>query len=257
MIYRLTWLGLLASLLLLASCGLPEAPPTVREVTLVAYQAQGELDLRNPDSEVSFLVDLLLPEGKSLQFVRVEKSWNGEFRSVQQVVTSFPFRVRYTLEDLEADWPGFDPASWRKGDEVTFYLVAEPAQAVQEAEPIVFTAGCSSNLAGDYLALTTGKSGPGGGGVFDTLRYDVNVESIGPGRYEVSELTGGMYPLIWSGKPESGLLTDSCGTLALPLHLDQWGDELWGTGEDLGNGRLRYRWENGYGDRGETILSKK
>ena len=257
MIHRLTWLGLLSFLIFPASCGLPEAPPTIREVTLVAYQAQGGIDLRDPDSEVSFLVDVLLPEGKSLPQVRVEKTWNGQFRTTQQVLTNWPVRVRFTRAELEANWPGFDPAGWRKGNEVAFFLVAGTEQAVQEADPIVFVANCASELEGDYLALTTGKSGPGGGGFFDTLRYEVTLAAVGPGKYEVSELTGGMYPLIWSGKPEAGILTDSCGVLILPAQTDQWGDQLSGTGEEMGNGSLLYRWENGYGDRGETLLIRR
>lgn len=233
-----------------------EPPPVVGEAAVFTYNPAGQLDLLELNSSVSFTAHLKNPQNEPVQTFLIQKSVNGSQPVDIGIVNTWPVSLSYTLEDLLSDWPGVDPASLRKGDVISFLLSPQGESSVN-VHKIDVSLGCASELAGQYLATTTGRSGPGGGGVFDTIRYEVELNDLGDGRYEISELSGGMYPIIWGAQEEAGLLIDSCAVILLPVQKDQWDDEVSGAGLVLEAGKLTYQWENSYGDRGETTLEKK
>lgn len=233
-----------------------EPPPVVGEASVFTYNASGQLDILQPNSNVSFTAHLANPQSEPVQAFIIQKSVNGSRPENIQSVSTWPVSLSFTLDDLLSDWPGVDPASLRKGDVISF-LLAPQGESSANVHKIDFTLGCTSDLAGEYLATTTGRSGPGGGGIFDTIRYEVELRELGNGRYEISELSGGMYPSIWGGQEESGLLIDSCEIIIIPTQKDQWDDDLQGAGVLAGAGVIQYEWENGYGDRGKTVLERR
>lgn len=247
---------LLTVSLLFFSCDMTEPPPVVGEASVFSYSPAGQLDLLEPGSSVSFTAHLKNPQSEPVEAFLIQKSVNGSQPVEIGSVNTWPVSLSYTLQDLLADWPGVDPADLRKGDVLSF-LLSPQGESSRNVHKIDYSLGCSSELAGAYLATTTGRSGPGGGGVFDTIRYEVELSDLGNGRYEISELSGGMYPTVWGAQEEAGLLIDSCAVILLPSQKDQWDDEVSGSGLILETGKLSYQWENGYGDQGKTILEKK
>lgn len=247
---------LLLACLYLCSCGMTEPPPVVGEASAFTYNPAGELDLLDMESSCSFTLHLKNVENEPVTAILVQKSVNGSQPVDIEIVDSWPISLSYTLQELLEDWPGLDLTSLRKGDVISFVLSPQ-GESSQNLHKIAFPLGCSSDLAGMYQATTIGRSGPGGGGVFDTIRYDVEVLDLGNGKYELSELSGGMYPTVWGGEEESGLLIDSCAVILIPSQKDQWDDDLSGTGEIIDGGVIRYEWGNGYGDQGTTYLEKQ
>ncbi len=233
-----------------------EPPPVVGEASVFTYSLSGQLDLLNTKSTCSFTAHLNNPQSEPVQTFLIQKSLNGSDPVTIASISSWPISLTYSLEDLLQDWPGVAFTDLRKGDVLSFILSPQGESSVN-VHKIDFQLGCTSDLVGQYLATTTGRSGPGGGGVFDTIRYEVELSDLGNGRYEISELSGGMYPTIWSGQEEAGLLIDSCGIMLIPPQKDQWDDELSGSGLIVGDSMIQYQWENGYGDRGETVLEKR
>lgn len=233
-----------------------EPPPVVGEASVFTYNSVGQFDLLDRSSSVSFTAHLTNPESEPVQTFVIQKSVNGSKPENVQSVSSWPISLSFTLDDLLANWPGIDPGTLRKGDVISL-LLSPQGESSLNIHKVDFPLGCASDLAGQYLAMTTGRSGPGGGGVFDTIRYEVELSDLGDGRYEISELSGGMYPAIWGGQEEAGLLIDSCEIIIIPTQKDQWDDDLQGTGVLTEEGAIQYEWENGYGDRGKTVLEKR
>lgn len=242
--------------LLLMSCDMTEPPPVVGEASVFTYNSVGQFDLLDRSSSVSFTAHLTNPESEPVQTFVIQKSVNGSKPENVQSVSTWPISLSFTLDDLLANWPGIDPGTLRKGDVISL-LLSPQGESSLNIHKVDFPLGCASDLAGQYLAMTTGRSGPGGGGVFDTIRYEVELSDLGDGRYEISELSGGMYPAIWGGQEEAGLLIDSCEVIIIPTQKDQWDDDLQGTGVLSEEGAIQYEWENGYGDRGKTVLEKR
>lgn len=233
-----------------------EPPPVAGEASVFTYNPAGQLDLLDLASSSSFTAHLTNPQNEPVQALLIQKAVNGSEPVEITTVTSWPISLTYSLEDLLKDWPGVALTDLRKGDVISFILSPE-GESSANVHKIDFQLGCASDLAGQYLATTTGRSGPGGGGVFDTIRYEVALSDLGNGRYEISELSGGMYPTIWGGQEEAGVLIDSCEIMLIPSQKDQWDDDLSGSGVVVGAGNIQYEWENGYGDRGETVLERR
>ncbi|MDP5170019.1 MAG: hypothetical protein NWR72_07215, partial [Bacteroidia bacterium] len=209
-----------------------------------------------PASEISFTVDMLVPEGEATPGLRIEKSYNSADFVPHESLSNWPARPSYSLIDLVQDWPGLSLDKLRKGDEIRLRAMPVGATDFRIGEPISTTLVCPSDIAGTYLSTTVGSAGPGGGGVFDSLYYELFLAYLGNGDYEISEISGGMYPLVWNGKPQSAILKDSCLQIVIPSQSDQWGDKISGSGRILGDGRIYYQWVNTYGDKGQTWLKK-
>lgn len=248
------WTGLM---FLLMGCDMGTTPPPPSgEPNAFAYSIGGELDILSPDASVTFTVHLNAPAGSNPDGFSLSKSLNGGDIATLGSYSDWPRTFSFSLSELVDDWNGVSFSDLRKRDVIGIGLTAggDPGSPQQLLE---FPLGCFSTIGGEYSGMTVGRSGPGGGGAFDTIRYEVSLEDLGDGRYELSELTGGMYPTIWGGAEESGILIDSCLVIILPSQKDQWDDNLQGEGEVQSDGTIRYEWVNGYGDQGTTILTKK
>lgn len=245
-------LGLLA---LLPACGVPDPPPMITQIGMVLYRYDGGLDLTLPDQPVTVVIDAVVPQGVTLEGLRLEKSWNGTAFVLHEQYSQWPLSKAFTLAQLLDNWPDVSPDQIRKGDVISLRLIPVNSNDYQAADPLELSLTCLSALAGPYEAKTIGRAGPGGGGDFDTLTSQVTLTKLTAGRYELSDLSGGMYPQIWGGEPQAGILTDSCRILSIPAQADQWKDQISGTGSVLPDGRLYLQWQNSYGDQGETWLS--
>lgn len=243
--------------LLLASCGAPDGPDGMASVTLLLSPATPSLDLLDPAVAVSLEVQATVPEKQTLTGIFIEKSFNGQPFVVHESLSTWPTTLSYSLEALLVSWQGVSLDQLRRGDEIRLRAYPAGVAAFERSEEVSLPLSCSSALAGNYLAKTVGRAGPGGGGAFDTIRYDVTLTSLGDARYEVSEVSGGMYPIIWSGKAQAGIISDSCGMLQLLPQADQWGDTILGVGEVLHPEQVYYQWQNSYGDQGQTWLIRE
>ncbi len=243
------WIGVF----LFTACTSPEPIPGFEGAEVISYNQSDDLSLLNPNSSLSFTLNVRRNLDLNIPAIIVEQSINGEAYVEVERLLSWPVNVTYSVEDIAAQSERYNFEDFRRGDEVTLRFIPE---GVENASPHLIQSrmNCPSNLTGSYQAVTVGRAGPGGGGVFDTIRYDVLIKDLGNGRYELSELTGGMYPNIWGGKPQSGILIDSCLQIIIPSQTDQWDDQLSGSGEILDAGTIRYEWNNTYGDQGTTTL---
>ena len=241
--------------LLLSSCGMPDPPVGNDGIRVVVTDQSGGLDLLHPDSAVQCTAQVQKQPEQIVEGMLVEASIAGsDFFALEQAGAG-PVALTYSLNELVAAQSAVSLNELRRGDAVILRLSARgiPDPEYTTAE---YSLGCLSELAGDYQAITVGRAGPGGGGDFDTIRYNVSLSAIGDGRYELSELTGGMYPTVWGAKPEEGIFLDSCRVIRIPAQHDQWNDQISGSGDVLEDGTIHYSWENTYGDQGETWLRK-
>lgn len=242
---------------LLSGCDMGSTPPPpAGEPSAFAYSVGGELDILDPDLSVTFTVHVnalagIKPDGFSLS-----RSLNGGAFTFIGTYSDWPRTFTFSLNELLSDWEGVSFSELRKRDVISIGMTAT-GEVCSPQQLLEFPLGCFSEIGGEYDGITTGKSGPGGGGNFDTIRYEVTLTDLGDGRYELSELTGGMYPTIWGGAEESGILIDSCMQIIVPNQKDQWDDDLQGEGAISSDGKILYEWVNGYGDQGRTILTRK
>lgn len=247
------WIGFL---ILTMGCDMGTTPPPSGLPVAFAYSVDGELDILNPDQAVTFTVHINAPAGIYPSGFFLSKSLNGGTTTSIGSYSEWPQSITFSLHELLSGWEGVSFPDLRKGDVLSIGMTATDEASFPQ-RLLEFPIGCFSDIAGEYTAMTIGRSGPGGGGMFDTIRYEVSLTDLGDGRYELSEVTGGMYPTIWGGVEESGILIDSCMQIILPLQKDQWDDDLQGAGELFTDGTIQYNWVNGYGDQGTTTLTKK
>lgn len=118
---------------------------------------------------------------------------------------------------------------------------------------------CPSDLGGEvqYETIVTGV-GDGGdingcaGGVSGTVTFD----DQGEGKYEISDITFGQYDCAWGDTPAVGVtLNDACGLLFLSGS-DQYGLVYTLTIVSNDGTTLTINWENDYGDKGTTKLTR-
>ena len=122
---------------------------------------------------------------------------------------------------------------------------------------------CPSDLAGDYVATTTGTSTDDCCPAQVTLdNKAVKLTAKGGGVYEISDFSAGLYydwydvyGIIESDPTLKGTITDVCNTISGSI------DEPFGTKAVItgtaGNGVITYTWENGFGDMATVTLKKK
>lgn len=123
---------------------------------------------------------------------------------------------------------------------------------------------CPSDLAGTYTAVSSGASTDSGPdpsvNPITNYTYEVKITADGGGSYTLSDGYAGLYQLWYdiygiSGE-NSGKFTDVCGTLSGSFS-EPFGSTVTVTGKVNADKTLSIRWENGYGDFGESIFTKK
>lgn len=148
-------------------------------------------------------------------------------------------------------------------------LIAEPAfrMFIAYRGNIV----CPSALAGTYTAVTTGTSTDD---CCKAMPLTVTVTIVvkagtSPGSYIISDLSTGLYfpwyqiygitTDIVAGTRLNGVFTDACGTISGSFP-DFWSDstiKVTGVVQDAAKGIFTYNWQNSFGDKGSTVLTKK
>jgi hypothetical protein len=127
-----------------------------------------------------------------------------------------------------------------------------------------YNVACISNLAGTYNVLSSGTSTDTGPTAAEnpitSHPYVVTITSNGGGEYTLSDGYGGLY-LLWydiygiTGN-EPGSFKDVCGTLSGKFK-EPFGTDVILTGTVNSDGTLSMHWENGYGDFGDSVYTKK
>ncbi len=177
--------------------------------------------------------------------------------------------LSYTVNELFADVPvngiTLEPEDLNPGDRWEFDF------KVQMADGRILTPGrgdgslqvnftCQSDLAGTYSTVTDGGTGDGSGGTasaFNDLAYEVTITEVSPGRYRLSDITGGLYTLAYGDSDNPAAFTDICNQISVNAQPDvvYGGDEFNGTGTVNDDGTITITWSNNYGDNGTTVFT--
>ncbi|MEX2593410.1 MAG: DUF4843 domain-containing protein [Anditalea sp.] len=109
---------------------------------------------------------------------------------------------------------------------------------------------CPSDLAGTYNTLNVGTGG--------TLNYQVTITEIEPLTYRISDITGGVYSLVYGAEDNPAIFTDLCNVLTISEQPDVvFGDDVFnGTGRVNPDGTITISWQNENEESGVTTLTK-
>lgn len=177
--------------------------------------------------------------------------------------------LSFTSTELFADVPvngiTLDPEDLSPGDRWQFDF------KVEMADGRILTPGrsdgklsvnftCQSDLAGTYSTVTDGGTGDGSGGTassFTDLAHEVTITEVSAGRYQLSDITGGLYALIYGDEDNPVEFTDICNQISVDSQPDvvYGGDEFNGTGTVNDDGTITITWSNNWGDNGTTVLT--
>lgn len=225
--------------------------------------------VRGVTQQITFPVVLTTMSDPGLvQSVDVILNFNGMNNTVEHMkvltLTNLPAEVTFTLDELLSQ-AGLTVDQLNARDSWTYsYMLnnatGNPWKILQETR---FTYICPSSLAGAYRAVSSGTSTddccltP-----VDNITATVQLTETGPGVYELSDFTGGLY-LEWYDvygitRPEDspGNLEHICGEVRLVQTVEPFGTAVSGTGtyNDV-TGEITYSWQNGYGDTGTVTLT--
>ena len=131
---------------------------------------------------------------------------------------------------------------------------------VVESDAIVLVCPAAIDIAGTYKSLSSGELG-GGGGPYDNLSTTVTITKINTGQYTVSDLSFGVYPVLYEEATAPAGVLNVCGfeITGSPENADRFGDSFTITGEvvEATTDIIKIEWSNGYGDSGEVTLVKQ
>lgn len=237
-------------------------PENISPDELISIPApQGEFLLFSPDDSKYFVEIIENPrEGSKVEYVKIlvalENGRSYEVRKVQQ----FPARVALSLREVVAAIEDTELAQMNRGSNIKFnFLVKELDQGEEPhtAQFLLPTTCPAPGLAGTYEALSSGNSGPGGGGKFSEIRGTVEIKALSDFEFEISDATGGVFKEIWAAKAEKARIIENCRDLDFPSFTDQFDDEFSGEAVLRGDGRIELNWRSSYGDSGKTIFRKQ
>lgn len=109
---------------------------------------------------------------------------------------------------------------------------------------------CASDLAGTYRTVNVGTGG--------TLNYQVTITEIEPLTYRISDITGGLYSLVYGAEDNPAVFTDLCNELTVFDQPDLvfGNDKFNGTGRVNADGTIVISWHNDNEERGVTTLTR-
>ncbi len=126
---------------------------------------------------------------------------------------------------------------------------------------------CPSDLVGTYSVFwQTLITGDGEGGADQTINDfvigaapTVELTEAGIGVYQLSDMSFGLYPGLYSDSAPSGTISDNCNTiLGAASNADQYGDPFTITGLSVPEeGIVNISWNNTWGDGGTIVLTKE
>jgi len=131
---------------------------------------------------------------------------------------------------------------------------------------------CQSALAGTYTAVAIGTSTDGCCPTETMTTTDVTLKDLGSGKYELSDWSGGLYKEWYDvygiddayvsepDKTKNKLIIDiqdACNNISAK-GVEPFDEAIELTGAAFpSEGKIQYSWENGYGDKGTVVLTKK
>ncbi|MEL6672220.1 MAG: hypothetical protein AAFR61_08500 [Bacteroidota bacterium] len=256
--FRPLWLVGISMLMLTVGCKQEEDP--VSPVPFIQLsEPVGEFDLNDLENAVyRFTISINPPPEVTVQEVIISRRYNRTDFINKVSVNTFPADVEVRLADVVASLDGLEVEDLASGDFIRLgFEVKAVGREICYIIPQFFflNINCSSQLAGTYITRTSGKAGPGGGGTFSNILSEVSLTEIGPSRYRVSDLSGGMFKTVWGGSAEEGVIVDSCNSILVEPFTDQWDDTFQGNGY-VRNDSLVIFWQTSYGDAGTSIYLK-
>jgi len=113
---------------------------------------------------------------------------------------------------------------------------------------------CVSERAGTYFGVTDWVDYYGDE---NSNTYTDNLTAAsGAGQYNISDLSGGMEPIIWNNDPVKAVIQDLCGKVLLVSAPYSWSYFIRGGSQiDLSSGVITIVWENEYFENGVTVLT--
>ncbi|MEL6660544.1 MAG: hypothetical protein AAFY48_06975 [Bacteroidota bacterium] len=118
---------------------------------------------------------------------------------------------------------------------------------------------CTSTLAGELNYVTTNGVTAGGGGPEcppEDITGTVTLTETGPGAYEISDASFGVFGACWSDTPAEGIsFIDACFKVTTE-GADQYGDTYTYDIIDVSGTSMTIEWVNSFGDGGTTVLTR-
>ena len=114
------------------------------------------------------------------------------------------------------------------------------------------------DYSGTYTLSAYGNLGDGEGGAADTytdLESTVSVTKDGVGNFVVSDITFGVYPVVYEDDAPEGTITICDTTITDNGDTDQYGDPITINGNVNEDGTIALEWSNTYGDSGTVVLT--
>lgn len=119
---------------------------------------------------------------------------------------------------------------------------------------------CPSDLGGTYDSVADGGVGDGSGGqasAYSGLATTVVLTDLGGGRYQIDDMSFGLYPIGYGDTAPSGIIEEVCGTISDTGSTDQYQDPFTITGTVGAGGVITLTWSNTWGDLGNVTLTPK
>lgn len=237
-------------------------PENISPDELISIPApQGEFLLFSPDDSKYFVEIRENPrEGTKVDYVKIlvalEDGRSFEFKKVNQ----FPARIAISLREAVEAIADTELGDMNRGSSIKLNFLVKEADQGEEphtAQFLLATQCPEPGLAGTYVSISSGTSGPGGGGKFNDISSSVEIKALSDFEFEISDATGGVFKEIWAAKAEKARLIENCRELEFPSFIDQFDDEFSGEAVLRGDGRIELNWRTSYGDSGKTIFSKQ
>ncbi|MEL6256003.1 MAG: hypothetical protein AAFR87_28620 [Bacteroidota bacterium] len=250
--------GILFLLLSLFSC----RPENISPEELISIPApQGQFLLFSPDDSKYFVEIIENPrEGSQVEYVKIlvamENGRSFEFRTISQ----FPARVAMSLREVVSVIEDTELEEVNRGSNIKLNFLVKESDQGEEPHTVQFLLPSicpEPGLAGSYIAISSGTSGPGGGGKFSEISSTIEITAISDFEFEISDATGGVFKEIWAAKAEKARLIENCRKLDFPTFIDQFDDEFSGEAALRSDGRIELNWRSSYGDNGKTIFRKQ
>lgn len=205
-------------------------------------------DLEN--SNVSFTLGV---DGVQPTQIKVYKQLNNGPKILVGEYSNFPVEVDLpaleavagtskTAEELEA------------GDFFTFSFESIQDDGFTTSSGTVLNANvaCVSDIGGTYDVVTTWTDYYGDPGE-NTFTETLAAGSVA-GQYVISDLSGGMEPIVWGNPKVEATISDVCNTISL-VSADYSYAYMINSGQVNDDGTIKIVWENEYGENGVNVYT--
>ncbi len=217
------------------------------------------------DGVVGFTVDDF---GADATSVNIYKSLNGGTPVLHTTLNSLPADVSITLAEAVNGLGQLDEIQLLDQIVYTFDITTSTGTFPSGAS-VIANVSCVSDLAGDYIAETTGTSTDGCCPGTVSTSGPVTLTDLGGGEYTISDWSGNIY-FTWYG-PDGGnygideqyvagggmntTIADVCGEISASF-TEPFGTATTLTGSvDPATGVITYSWVTGYDDAATVILT--